>query len=748
MLDPNDHVLDYVDAYLHDLLTAVDAETLEKHCAACKICQVAMVEARRRLEALQTLPVVEAPESLIRAAQSKIDRYRRRRWTPVRVGLLAAAVFFIMFAGLHVYYLTLSASFYDLRILGQSEWLAESGASLRVLLVNHDSGQPIEGVPVEIDLADRKTDRTIRLVNFTTDQWGSGHPQFRLPDWEGGEYELRVSAHPGRTSESIVRTVKLKRSWQLMLTSDKPVYQPGQVIHVRSLALAQPELKPVAGHNVSYAIRDPKGNVIFRKQDVTSRFGIASAECPLADEIAEGAYQIECQVGDTTSTATVEVKKYVLPKFKIELSLDQPYYQPGQKARGTVQARYFFGKAVEDAAVEIAVDVKDVGANTICRLQRRTDAAGSAPFEFTAAGTPCRAGTAFRRRIDLDSCHGRRFGRAEGVQNTVADRDGPADPYRGHSRVGHAGQGDCQRHLSLHKLSRRPAGPNADYPQRHPSRAVEQPLGGGPRGTDSRGRRGCLDDPRHRRPGKDRPPRGGPGVRKGCRRLPRAHRRGRLRRRPNTARPRSRRRQRARVSRPDQRRPDHAHRSDSHERRPRASMISTSRRSFSAPSNCPRIVMATAGLPVRKTQVIYVRPCRAVKIETTLDRKEYRPGERAKISFRLTDERASPHAGRVEPGGGRRSGLLRARPAAGHGEDVLHVGAGIAQAGLCHLSLVARHAARCRSGGTRLSWRRRCSPAPRKDHRSATRCSPSWSRNTPKVTCECWTSCSGPTWIN
>ena len=112
--------------------------------------------------------------------------------------------------------------------------------------------------------------------------------------------------------------MKLKRSWQLMLTSDKPVYQPGQVIRLRSLALARPELKPVAGHAVAYAIRDPKGNVIFRKRDVTSRFGIASADCPLADEIAEGAYQVECQVGDTMSTATVEVKKYALPKFKIE----------------------------------------------------------------------------------------------------------------------------------------------------------------------------------------------------------------------------------------------------------------------------------------------------------------------------------------------------------------------------------------------------------------------------------------------
>ena len=261
--------------------------------------------------------------------------------------------------------------------------MANSEASLRVRLVNHDNGRPLEGVPVQVDLADRKAGRTIHLVNFTTDKWGSGSPRFKLPNWEGGEYQLQVSARPSFARESIARTVKLRRSWQLMLTSDKPVYQPGQVIHLRSLALAQPELKPVAGHKVSYAIHDPKGNVIFRKQDVTSRFGIASADCPLADEILEGAYQIRCELGDTTSTLTVEVKKYVLPKFKVELSLDQSYYQPGQKARGTINARYFFGKPVGDAETEITVDAADIGASTICRLERRTDATGIAGFEFT-----------------------------------------------------------------------------------------------------------------------------------------------------------------------------------------------------------------------------------------------------------------------------------------------------------------------------------------------------------------------------
>ena len=208
----------------------------------------------------------------------------------------------------------------------------------------------------------------------------------QMPDWSPGRYKLRVTARPAGHTESIEQTVTLRRSWQLMLTSDKPVYQPGQVIHVRSLALARPQAKPVAGQEAVYSVTDPKGNVIFRKRDVTSRFGISSADCPLADEIIEGPYQLRCELGDTTSTITVEVKKYVLPKFKIAVELDEPYYQPGQKVHGKLSARYFFGKPLPESEVRIEVLAADVAtgrfADKIAETTAKTDAEGRAAFDF------------------------------------------------------------------------------------------------------------------------------------------------------------------------------------------------------------------------------------------------------------------------------------------------------------------------------------------------------------------------------
>ena len=183
-------------------------------------------------------------------------------------------------------------------------------------------------------------------MSFVTDADGTGAPEFDLPDWPSADYELQVTAHAGRVPQVISRKIRLKRDWKLMVSTDKPVYRPGQTIHVRSLALRKPDLAPTAGQKLTYRVIDPKGNVIAKQQAVTSEFGISSFDCPLATELIHGHYQIECELAQTKSVATVNVKDYVLPKFKVQSTLSQTFYEPGQKISGSIVARYFFDKPV------------------------------------------------------------------------------------------------------------------------------------------------------------------------------------------------------------------------------------------------------------------------------------------------------------------------------------------------------------------------------------------------------------------
>src|SRR5262249_23233372 len=158
--------------------------------------------------------------------------------------------------------------------------------------------------------------------------------------------------------------------------------QPGQVIHVRALALRQPDLKPVANHAMEFSITDPKGNVIFKEAKPSSAFGIGSIDCPLAEEILEGNYALSCRLGDTESKLTVQVKRYALPKFRIGVELDQPYYQPGQTVRGKLHVEYFFGKPVTGAAAEIEISNPSLPQSAVQKLTARTNAKGDADFGF------------------------------------------------------------------------------------------------------------------------------------------------------------------------------------------------------------------------------------------------------------------------------------------------------------------------------------------------------------------------------
>ncbi len=385
MIESNDHVADRVDDYMHGLLDAFHRAEVERHCEACPACKTALEDARRRLAALQAAPPLEASETLVQNTLRKVGAHRTdrkarwRRFVMIAGGALAAAV--LLLAGLQIYNANLSATPYDLIVLGQRDLLASSSGSLRVLLRNGKTYAPLANVPVAVMLVDRASSKTMTLAHFTTDAAGSGTPRFTLPDWADGAYGLRVVAQTGWTPETADVSVTLKRSAKVMLTSDKPVYQPGQVIHVRALALRRPDLHPLSDQPTTFSVLDPKSNLVFKQQGKTSRYGITAADCPLDSEILEGAYTILGKVGDVESRLAVEVKKYVLPKFKVALKLDKPFYKPGDVIKFTVQADYFFTKPAAGAEVDVEADLsEELPGRPPAHFTGRTDAKGAASF--------------------------------------------------------------------------------------------------------------------------------------------------------------------------------------------------------------------------------------------------------------------------------------------------------------------------------------------------------------------------------
>src|SRR5580658_1220522 len=113
-MSPNsNHVVEFVDDYLHGLLSQLDAAYVQTHCENCPICSVALAEARKRLDLLRSVPrVVPSDELVRRTVQAVRDRAARRRsWERLVWGVFgsAMAAAILIVAAIHTYYANLSA---------------------------------------------------------------------------------------------------------------------------------------------------------------------------------------------------------------------------------------------------------------------------------------------------------------------------------------------------------------------------------------------------------------------------------------------------------------------------------------------------------------------------------------------------------------------------------------------------------------------------------------------------------------
>src|SRR5262249_31366244 len=111
-------------------------------------------------------------------------------------------------------------------------------------------------------------------------------------------------------------------------------------------------------------------------------FGIAAVDCELADEIIEGNHALHCRIGDTDSSATVEVYKYVLPKMKFTVTTERPWYLPGDEVTGVIGAAYIHGEPVADAEWSLDVRAPEAGNAVLGQTKARTGSDGKGTFSF------------------------------------------------------------------------------------------------------------------------------------------------------------------------------------------------------------------------------------------------------------------------------------------------------------------------------------------------------------------------------
>src|ERR1035441_8127703 len=270
-------------------------------------------------------------------------------------------------------------------ILGQQSYLTGGAAAVRVI-VTDSKNEAIAGpgtARIEL-LAPSQSPRV--LFTGPLNRRGTTEAQFRFPAGDAGSFSMRYMVDTPIGSTELTQQVRLEEKAAILLTTEKPIYQPGQVIHVRVLALDRASHQATAGRKLTLEVEDSRGNKVFKSITQTDAYGVASAEFALADEVNLGTYHVRALMDSgadgaaNTAEIALNVERYVLPKFKVAVELagkdahTKRGYRPGDHVTGTVRANYFFGKPVDGAEIAIKGSVMDVAMADAGSAQGKTDA--------------------------------------------------------------------------------------------------------------------------------------------------------------------------------------------------------------------------------------------------------------------------------------------------------------------------------------------------------------------------------------
>lgn len=175
----------------------------------------------------------------------------------------------------------------------------------------------------------------------------------RLPEVPDGDYILRatVTTPLGSTTQDL--GLSLYAPARVHVISDRPLYEPGNEILFRAVALSASDMHPFGERPGKWVVKDPTGQVMLEERTQADAWGVSSGSFPLDEDAATGTWSVSWISGKDAGNTKVDVRPFTLPRFRVELTADKPWYRPGDSPVVRGQAIYSSGAPVADAPVHI-----------------------------------------------------------------------------------------------------------------------------------------------------------------------------------------------------------------------------------------------------------------------------------------------------------------------------------------------------------------------------------------------------------
>lgn len=232
---------------------------------------------------------------------------------------------------------------------------------VRIHVENPLNHRSYNNIPVDLVLELGDSEDTDVKKRVRTDARGNATVAFALPaapSYEDGEVTATVARGSFSEEAKLHFAFPDKPAPGLTITTDKPLYQPGQTVHVR-LLVVDSDKRAMAGAKLDVVIDDENDSEQFHQKLVASRFGIASADWEIPKKIQLGNCTITAKFDSSQANywaehrSEIRISRYELPTFTVIVDPNRTYYLPGSDAVLDVHADYLFGKRVQHGKVRI-----------------------------------------------------------------------------------------------------------------------------------------------------------------------------------------------------------------------------------------------------------------------------------------------------------------------------------------------------------------------------------------------------------
>ncbi|TWU41134.1 MG2 domain-containing protein [Novipirellula artificiosorum] len=198
-----------------------------------------------------------------------------------------------------------------------------------------------------------------------TDQTGAGRivlpPELVIPE----EAKLTVTASSGvaNVTPSTIEVPLEPTRCLTYITTDRPVYRPGETVFFRSLTLERKSFRAKVDVPIRYEIIDPSGSMVagLATEGVTDG-GVGNGALSIPSTAPGGPYTLVAKSLDgffPEERCEFQVRAYRVPRFKTQLEFDRRSYGAGEMVNADLIAERAEGGPVAGGTVRVTATVDD-----------------------------------------------------------------------------------------------------------------------------------------------------------------------------------------------------------------------------------------------------------------------------------------------------------------------------------------------------------------------------------------------------